>query len=263
MTSAIAIQPAPPVSPSTHCGVSARLKQAPPTPASAPPATHVRVAVGGDADPHRVGRLRRLADRAHVQARPGARQVERDQRDDRPRGVDEPRLPEHDRPEDRHVRQPEGVDGLELVLRGRVGEAEVVAEVRREPGRAGEDRQREPETIWFARSVITRNAKRSATARTGEGGDEHREEQRRPARAADALHRPEPHHGADEHHPLDAEVEHPRALREQLAERGEEQRRAVGDAGGDHDDEDRVVQRVPSAGAPRAVACRRRPTRIR
>ena len=39
MTSAIAIQPAPAVSPSTHCGVSARLKHAPPTPANAPPAS--------------------------------------------------------------------------------------------------------------------------------------------------------------------------------------------------------------------------------
>ena len=39
MTSAIAIHPAPAVSPSTHCGVRARLKQAPPTPASAPPAS--------------------------------------------------------------------------------------------------------------------------------------------------------------------------------------------------------------------------------
>jgi len=34
---AIAIQPAPPVSPSSHWGVIERLKQAPPTPASAPP----------------------------------------------------------------------------------------------------------------------------------------------------------------------------------------------------------------------------------
>ncbi len=37
MTSAIAIQPAPAVSPSTHCGVIASEKQAPPTPANAPP----------------------------------------------------------------------------------------------------------------------------------------------------------------------------------------------------------------------------------
>ena len=37
MTSAIAIQPAPEVIPSSHPGVIARLKKAPPMPASAPP----------------------------------------------------------------------------------------------------------------------------------------------------------------------------------------------------------------------------------
>jgi len=39
MTSAIAIQPAPCVSPSTHWGVIERLNAAPPTPAKAPPAS--------------------------------------------------------------------------------------------------------------------------------------------------------------------------------------------------------------------------------
>ena len=37
MTSAIAIQPAPPVIPSTHCGVIASVIDAPATPAKAPP----------------------------------------------------------------------------------------------------------------------------------------------------------------------------------------------------------------------------------
>jgi hypothetical protein len=49
----------------------------------------------------------------------------------------------------------------------------------------------------------------------------------------DALHRPEPHHGADEHHPLDAEVEHARALGQQLAECAVEQRSAVRNAARD------------------------------
>ena len=38
MTSAIAIQPAPPVMPLTHCGVIASVNVAPATPANAPPA---------------------------------------------------------------------------------------------------------------------------------------------------------------------------------------------------------------------------------
>ena len=37
MTSAIAIQPAPSVIPSTHCGVIASVTVAPPMPAKAPP----------------------------------------------------------------------------------------------------------------------------------------------------------------------------------------------------------------------------------
>ena len=45
MTSAIAIQPAPAVSPSTHCGVIASEKHAPPMPANAPPTMRVHVAV--------------------------------------------------------------------------------------------------------------------------------------------------------------------------------------------------------------------------
>ena len=47
-------------------------------------------------------------------------------------------------------------------------------------------------------------------------------------RATDLLHGEEPHHGADEHHSLDAQVEHTRALGEQLTERRVEERRAVG-----------------------------------
>ena len=43
------------------------------------------------------------------------------------------------------------------------------------------------------------------------------------------LHAPEPHHCPDEHHALDAEVEHARALGEQLPERREQDRRPVDD----------------------------------
>ena len=50
-----------------------------------------------------------------------------------------------------------------------------------------------------------------------------------------------PHHRADEHHPLDAEVEHAGALREQLAERGEQKGGAVGDGGREDDHDDPVV----------------------
>ena len=86
-----------------------------------------------------------------------------------------------------------------------------------------------PETIWFARSVITRNAWISAIAAPASAATTTAAASATGRRAVEPLHRPEAHHGADQHHPLDAEVEHARALGEQLAERGVEQRRPVGD----------------------------------
>ena len=77
-----------------------------------------------------------------------------------------------------------------------------------------------------------------------------------PAARVDPLDGPEADHRADEHHPLDPEIEHPRPLREQLAERRVEQRRPVGDARGDQDDEQRVVHAAgssPGAAPPRFV----------
>ena len=73
-----------------------------------------------------------------------------------------------------------------------------------------------------------------------------RGERERPG-PAEALHDEEPHRRAHEHHALDAQVEHPGALGEQLAERRVEQRRPVRDARGDHDDEQRVVHAVSGA----------------
>ena len=75
--------------------------------------------------------------------------------------------------------------------------------------------------------------------------------QRQRARRVEALHDEEPHRSAHEHHPLDAEVEHARALGEQLAERRVEQRRAVDDRRrGDQDDEAVVHLAVAASAAP-------------
>ena len=62
-----------------------------------------------------------------------------------------------------------------------------------------------------------------------------RDRQRHARRSADVLDGTEADDRADEHHPLDAEVEHAGALGEQLAERGEEERRPVGDRRGEDD----------------------------
>ena len=107
-----------------------------------------------------------------------------------------------------------------------------------------------PDTIWFARRVITRNARISAQAAPASGGGTDRDGERDARRAPDVLDAEEADHRAHQHHPLDAEVEHARALREQLAERREEERRPVGDRRGEHDDDDAVVH-------PRRLADRR------
>ena len=79
--------------------------------------------------------------------------------------------------------------------------------------------------------------------------------ERNARRAPHVLDAEEPDHGSHQHHPLDAEVEDAGALREQLAERGEEQRRPVRDSGRQHHDHDTVVHGTASA-AGAAVADR-------
>jgi len=64
----------------------------------------------------------------------------------------------------------------------------------------------------------------------------------------DVLDAEKADHRAHQHHPLHAEVEHARPFREQLAERGEEERCPVRDCGGEDDDDDAVVHVVASAG---------------
>ena len=84
----------------------------------------------------------------------------------------------------------------------------------------------------------------------GESRDPHRRHEHHGGRAVNALHRPEAHHGTDEHHPLDAEIEHARPLGEQLAERRVQERRSVRDPRRKHDDEEAVVHgAVSSAGS--------------
>ncbi len=62
------------------------------------------------------------------------------------------------------------------------------------------------------------------------------------------MHDEEPDHGTHEHHPLDAEVEDPGALGQQLAESGVQERCAVRDGRGEDDDDDAAVHATGSAG---------------
>ena len=157
----MAIHPAPPTSVSPG-DPARRDRQAVARAADARerPTDHdVDVAVARDADPHRVGRRRRLAHRAHVQAPARAREVEGDGRRQRPRPVDERRLVEEDRAEHPEVAEAEDVERAELVRGRQVGEVELAcrstptARARRRRSSA-----RGPDTIWLARSVTVRNA---------------------------------------------------------------------------------------------------------
>ena len=103
----------------------------------------VRIPVANDVDAHRVRGGRRLADSAHVQPGPRPRQVQGNEHDADPGGVDEPRLREDDRAEDRKIVQAERVHGAKPVPRRRIGEVEIVPEIGRKPGSAREDRQRQ------------------------------------------------------------------------------------------------------------------------
>ena len=143
--------------------------------------------------------------------------------------------------------QPECVHRAKLVSRGRVGEVEIVAEVRGQPGRAGEDRQRQTGDDLAGAKRDHEKAVDQRHGRAGERRHADRERQHDTAGPADPLNRPEAHHRAHEHHAFDTEVEHARALGQQLAERRVDERRAVRDGGGQHDDDDAVVHRAVSA----------------
>ena len=218
----------------------------------------VRVPVAGDRDPHGVRRRGRLADGAHVQAVPGAGEVEADGGDAEPRDVDEPVLVEDDRAEDRQVAETEQVDGPERESGRVVRQGEVVADVRRQAGRAGEDRQRETRDDLVRAERDHEERQQERHRRTRQPGDQHRHGQRDPGRAAQLLHGEKAGHRTDQHHPLDAEVEHTGTLREQLAERGVQQRRAVRDRGRQHDDDDARVHEAASAARrpPRPIVIR-------
>ena len=171
--------------------------------------------------------------------------------DERPRGVDQQVLPEQDRADDRPALHGRGKDRRERVRRGDAREVQVVAEVGREPDGAGEDRQREPgdDLARAHRDHEERVDRRHH--RAGDRCEHDADRERDRARRMDPIDAPEADHGAHEHHPLDAEVQHPGALRQQLAERRVQERRPVGDPRGDHDDEQAVIHAAPASGVGR------------
>ena len=199
------------------------------------------------------------ADRPDVQTEARPVQVDRDEGDAQPRRVDERRLREQDRADDRRRLPTVRQEWAERVPRRLVGEIQVVAEVGRQAGRAGEDRQRQPGDDLVRAQRDDEERVDRCHRRSCDGGDADRERQR-----TGALDAPEPQHRADEHHPLHPEVENAGALGEQLAECGEEQRCAVDHGRRKHDDQHRVVDAAGREDhACASTLCERRANRMR
>ena len=116
-----------------------------------------------------------------------------------------------------------------------------------------------PETIWLARNVITRNAWISAIAAPASAATPTAAASESPAPKWKRCTAQKPMTAPISIIPSTPRLSTPDALREQLAERGVEQRRPVRDARRDHDDEQRVVHAASAAGASGA----RRPKRTR
>ena len=101
-----------------------------------------------------------------------------------------------------------------------------------------------PDTIWLTRIVIVAKPCSSAPSAPAAIAASSATRQHPPAGPAHLVGGVRPGDGADQHHPLDAEVEHAGALGEHLAERGVEDRRAVEHRRRQRDDEQVVVHAV-------------------
>ncbi len=147
--------------------------------------------------------------------------------------------------------------------RGQVGEMKLGAEVRREPEPAGEDRQRQTgnDLARTQRDREKRVNRRHRSPRRGSPDHGRREDER--LRAVDGLRDPEPDRRPEQHHPLDAEIEHAGSLREQFAERRVEERCPVQHCLGQHEHEQAVVDAhaVDSDGLPPGRRSRAKRTR--
>jgi hypothetical protein len=100
----------------------------------------------------------------------------------------------------------------------------------------------------------------------GEGSRQQREDQDERRRPGRTLHAPEPHCRTDEHHSLDAEVEDAGAFGEQLAKRGEQDRRPVDERLDEDLDDERIVDvhyDASAAGTVSSADAARRPRRTR
>ena len=153
----------------------------------------------------------------------GAEQEAGDAYRQRHRRIDQRVLPEQDGPDHRQVRQERDVDTFEL-------EARLPDEGLADHAREAESEQRESEP---GRDLVGGKPQHQEAEQAGKrhparhGGDDAQ------IGGAGQLRAREAGHGADDHHALDAEIEDARALRHELAERRDQQRRRGRDDGKD------------------------------
>ena len=184
----------------------------------------VGVARAVDVDALGVGGRRALADGAEVEARPGPVDPVPGRRDEQVADVRQHALvAEEARADDRDAGQDR--DRQPRQRRDLAGARQAVAE---DPRQARpEERQGEPRDDLVGAKVDGHDPVEEAEQRRRRASP-----RRAPATGCRSRRGREARDRADEHHPLDAEVQHAGPLGEDLADRREEQDRAAGDAGG-------------------------------
>ena len=180
-----------------------------------------------------------IADRAQDQAGMGAAQEPGDGDQRREREIDQRILAEQDRADHRQC--------------GKAGNGELGQGLQRLADIAGADQRREADT-----EDGERQSGRDLIGQQGQGqhGEDQRHRRAGERRRDDAEHgaagaerHREADDGAHEHHALDAEIEHARFLGDELAGRGQQQRRRGGDHRQRHrGDQRELVHAAPPAG---------------
>ena len=204
-------------------------------PASAPVASAAQLRVATHADARGVERLRLLARGAQVQADVGRAEDPHQQPGEGEAEVDEQRLGEEARPEHRDLVEQRDRDGRGRA-QARVARAELgTLQDARDPLPGERDRDPDDDLVE-AEPDAQRDHQRRA-----DHPAERPEQEPQPRRVA-VVGAEEAEVGAEQHHPLEAEVEHAGALGDRLAERREHQRQPREQAAGDQRGQDGLAE---------------------
>ena len=167
-----------------------------------------------------------FADRPDDQPQPRRPEHPPDRRDQRDRGIDHPVVVEEDRADHRNVGQ--GAEG-HLAGQRRLDPVVALAHQRRQA--KPEHRQRQPRCDLVGKDHLGQEGKDQAERRAADGAGKKAQNR---AAGPDCGH--EAADRADNHHPLDPEVQDARLLDHQLAQRGQHDRDRRNHQRGDEDD---------------------------